>query len=91
MVINPDYLHQNYHPSLCHPYQHSILSSKNHKTYSLLGGGWLPMKRELPMSRETGGGWMPLGKRDRGTGSFSEDILSKDILQEIEAIRNNVN
>merc|ERR1711962_856347 len=32
------------------------------------GGGWLPMKRDLPMSRETGGGWMPLGKRDRGTG-----------------------
>ena len=49
------------------------------------------MKRELPMSRETGGGWMPLGKRDRGTGSFSEDILSNDILQEIEEIRNIVN
>ena len=46
------------------------------------------MKRELPMSRETGGGWMPLGKRDRGTGAFSEDILSKDILQDFEEVRN---
>ena len=44
------------------------------------------MKRELPMSRETGGGWMPLGKRDRGTGSFSDDILSNDILQGIKEI-----
>ena len=44
------------------------------------------MKRDLPMSRETGGGWMPLGKRDRGTGSFSEDILSNDILQGIKEI-----
>ena len=39
------------------------------------------MKRNLPMSRDTDGGWMPLGKRDRGTGSFSEDILGNNILQ----------
>jgi len=45
-----------------------ILGEMMGKRSKETGGGWLPMKRDLPMSRETGGGWMPLGKRDRGTG-----------------------
>jgi len=46
--------------------QGPILGEMMGKRSKETGGGWLPMKRDLPMSRD--GGWMPLGKRDRGTG-----------------------